>query len=179
MPNKTYILIGGVVALIGVAVYFFSTGNIPMGGNQLTRAKAEQMIWEREKTETVTFSVEYEKTADGVYGYDGGLFYLSESGRQHAKDLEKDGLIKIRGGYYTFEFTDAAQPYLLPAGASGKDVKEILIATPTKVEVTGLTEPSEGNGKKTMTAEYKTYYDVTPFGLIIGGYVASIEDGQE
>jgi hypothetical protein len=173
MLNTKTLLIAIAILVLGGVVYVFSSGNIPVVGNQLTRAKAESMLWQTIEGNTVTRSVDYEDSVTL------GSHFISPAGYSMYYDtsvveLEKEGLIKILGDYGTgslkiVEFTDKAQPYLLPTSLRSGDqrVKDILLATPTKVEVTGITEPSETGGVKTMMADYTIYNDLTPFGKIM------------
>lgn len=174
--NKNYLIIGLVVALTGVGVYLFSSGSIPTASNQLTRAKAEQMIWGKVKDQQLTMNVIYDegyatnKKVLWPTGYSLDPFTKKET----IAKLESDGLIKVKGthpaaggGVAIFDFTDKAQPYLLPS-VSGSPDKIILLAKIKSIEVTGLTEPSDDKGVKTITANYTKYYDnITAFSILL------------
>ena len=178
MFNKNILYIVVAVVLVGGGIFYFaSTGNTPGAGSGLTRAKAGQMIWESIKDTKVLGSVGYTEGVSPSWPVGYTLSGNDES------ELERQGLIKITGetsgGDTVLDFTDKAQPYILPTSWTLPHMqknKDILFATPTRVEVTGLTEPSEDGGAKTIMAEYTVYYDVTPFGLILDD---DLKDGQK
>ena len=92
MFNTKMLLVAIAILVLGGGIYFFSTGNIPTAGNQLTRVEAESMIWESVKGNLATRSM--------VYGYGGFTMYYQEAGmRADMIELEKQGLIKIVGDY--------------------------------------------------------------------------------
>ena len=178
MLNNKVLLIAIAILVLGGGIYFFSTGNIPTTGNSLTREKAAQMIEEeiaeggiKETTQAIKYN---EAPAGYPVGYYGDTGYFGDGWivDKEAKQLEAKGLIRITGkdrsGYPVFEFTEKAGTYFRPlsptyAGINPKN-KNVLLSTITKVEVTGLTTPTEESGQKVMKADFTMYYDLTPFG---------------
>jgi len=169
MFNKNYIIVGVVILTLGVSIFYFSSGGVSLTGGDLTRAKAQQILWEAKKDSSRTVSVNY--WAPGQFGASGTGFAYPYHEKVMA--MEKAGLVKITGralGGDLFEFTDKAQPYVseLKDKDSSLPSKDIKLGEPVSLEVTGLTSPSEDSSQKTMKFEYTITYRLTPFGEVLG-----------
>ena len=175
MSNKKLILIGTIItvaALAIVSLFSYKNYSAPSGGaKSLTRDKAQQIIWENVKKIKKTVGTLYFKGIS-IGNYPAGHTWQFDDTK--LQEAEKRGLVKIKGrsagGSTLFDFTDKAQLYLSPSKNSfdrQDKSRDILLAEPTSIEVTGLTAPAENGGKKTITAEFTVKYELTPFGEAI------------
>lgn len=88
--------------------------------------------------------------------------------------LENEGLVTINQtqkivdiGKPLIEFTDKAEPYLLPTAEEDQsiDIQKVKIADEELSEVTDIKYDSEG---KSAVVEYTTAFkDITPFGVLV------------
>jgi hypothetical protein len=90
------------------------------------------------------------------------------------KKLEQQGFLKIiqKKEEWLVEFTKKANPYLLKVKSDQetrtiKDkemYRRVLLVDIDKIEVTGITSPSDAEGKKECIVEYNIYFSLTAFG---------------
>lgn len=189
MLNKNYIIIG--VVIIGIVIVtiaagaiFWSRGNssapdsaeLERGVKNLTRESAADMIETSLKVDprggkTKRFNYDSQR---GHYNLGGG-FNDSSAEFQMIGKLEESGFVKIveakKTSYgisyesFTFDFTDKATPYFLKREGAAPDDKnvEVILGELVSVEVTGITEPAQGQRLANYTARFKA----TPIGAII------------
>lgn len=205
MLNKNYIIIGVViVAMIGGIIFFSSrnSSSVPdasvleKGVKNLTRESAAKMIETFLKVNPRgNFSLLFGGKTKS-YNYDQKLGHYNLGGYsatdssvdiQTIRKLEEAGFVKIieskknpYGGFYdyfTFDFTDQADPYLVKQGEVSPDNKnvDVLLAELVSVEVTGLTEQAVNNGVNTRIANFTATYKATPIGAIIDEKTAGAE----
>ena len=131
------------------------------GSKELSRGEAYQILNQE---------MQYPKT----YDYD-----VFSSDPAHAKKmldagLENEGLVTINQtqkivdiGKPLIEFTDKAEPYLLPTAEEDQsiDIQKVKIADEELAEVTEIKYDSEG---KSAVVEYTTAFkDITPFAVLV------------
>lgn len=180
MLNKNYIIIGAIILAIIAGAIFWSRNNsstpdasvLERGVKNLTREKAAEMIKTSFEVSPLVglylgkaFSVSYDEETGG-YTLPGG---------DEAKllDLEKAGFIKVLPKKSNWDwrqkvsFTEKTKPYLRLTGASEDDkYKYILLAEVVSVEVTGITEATEKDGKTIRVADFTAKFKPTPIGVI-------------
>lgn len=140
-----------------------------------SRSKVEEMLLDKKEGERFYISGDFGRKNESDTGYSlcdiyslqrkGDFAYLSDI----LLSWEKDGLVKklsdttekdfLKGQKrcIAYEFTDAAKPFL-----TKKDYPVMAILK--GFTVTGMTEPADLFGKKTITVEYKTVSELTPLG---------------
>ena len=171
MLNKKTILIA-IVAVAFILLLLVSlkkngqqTNNGPIRTGQLTREKAAAIILEEIKKNPIKTTADYNQ-GSGPGGYYVSSMTLEQEG---IKKLAQSGFVRILGrsfGVSIFEFTEKSAAYLLPSITANFNPKskDILLATPASVEVTGLTTSAENAGQKTIVADFTIKCDLSPFG---------------
>lgn len=185
MLNKNYI-IGGVIILALIAGVVFWSSNksstpdaseLEKGVKNLTRESAADMI---ETYLQIKPTSVYGKTIS-INKTTGGYRLTGYSNAADIDNLEKEGFVKILpkdNNVYgqQVSFTEKAKPYLRTAdGKEGDEYAYMLLAEVVGVEVTGITEPTQGIGGNVRMANYTAKYEATPIGKIIDEKKASEE----
>lgn len=183
MLNKNYIIGGIVILAIIAGVMFLSRDNsstpdasvLKKGVKNLTRESAARMIKTSFETKPEIGNI-FSKTVLAHYDEINGDYGLwsnrfgGDLNDNKMSELESAGFIKMSGrknvfGRATFKLTDQAKPYVKTTEGVEKQVY-VILAEIISVEVTGITEAADKNGKTIRMANYTATYKPTPIGVI-------------
>lgn len=164
MNNKIII---GVVALavVGGGLYFFAGNNsssiLPMNKKgELTRPLATQILWDfynkmEHKPDTTSFTYN---------DYAKGYIYTVSYSEDQLKQLITKGLVK-KVGQYSFDFTDAAAPYVTAGKQPNEKVVKLGNSQVKNITVTGIA--MQGDTKAIVNVDIEGERTFTPFGEVL------------
>lgn len=165
--KNTYVAGAGVVVVAIGLFYLFGGGLADSNGavKNLTRDSAAKQILDALNSEQNVFM-----RAQSIFERENGNYDMSFYGPEIEK-LSEAGYIEIinpldtSAGFRTYEvrFTEKAAPFIRDSDRS-EDGKFLVVEKASKVEVGGITAPSEKNGKRQSVVQYTPTYEPTPLG---------------
>ena len=165
MTKNQIIGVVAIVAVIGGGVYYFSSGgsvNPDAGVKNLTRDSAAKAIKAYINSEQNSSMGVDQLTLQNDGNYD---TYMDNTELQELSDA---GFLKViktinYGLAHEIKLSEKATPYVRKAQSSATE-KVLVFATADKVEVSGITTPTDSGGQRHSTAEASASMSPTSMG---------------